>query len=80
MSYKSTYSLFLELPTIICKFVERPLASRQPLNVSARCIAMDSIIRVVGALSLWAIEIVMQMRIYALYRCSRKVDILASHN
>jgi hypothetical protein len=44
----------------------------------ARCVAMDSIIRVVGGLSLWAIEIVMQMRIYALYRCSRKVDIFSS--
>ncbi|KAF8182051.1 hypothetical protein BJ912DRAFT_978910 [Pholiota molesta] len=37
------------------------------------CVAMDSIIRIVGALSLWAIEIMMQMRIYALYKCSRKV-------
>ncbi|THH26326.1 hypothetical protein EUX98_g7860 [Antrodiella citrinella] len=34
---------------------------------------MDSTIRVVGALSLWAVEIVMQLRIYALYRCSKKV-------
>lgn len=40
------------------------------------CIAMDSIIRVVGALSLWSIEIVMQMRIYALYKCSRKVAVI----
>jgi len=40
------------------------------------CVAMDSIIRVVGALSLWAIEIVMQMRIYALYRCSRRVALI----
>lgn len=34
---------------------------------------MDSIIRVVGALSLWSIEIVMQLRVYALYKCSRRV-------
>ena len=34
---------------------------------------MDAIIRVVGALSLWGVEIVMQMRIYALYRLSRRV-------
>ena len=41
---------------------------------------MAPIGRVAGGLSLWVIEIVMQMRVYALYRCSRKVDILASHN
>ncbi|KJA29680.1 hypothetical protein HYPSUDRAFT_127052 [Hypholoma sublateritium FD-334 SS-4] len=40
------------------------------------CVAMDSIIRIVGALSLWAIEIVMQMRIYALYKCSRRVALI----
>ncbi|KAG6831564.1 hypothetical protein H0H92_009483 [Tricholoma furcatifolium] len=37
------------------------------------CVAMDSIIRVVGAISLWSIEIVMMLRVYALYRCSRRV-------
>jgi hypothetical protein len=42
----------------------------------SRCVAMDSIIRVVGALNLWVIEIVMQMRIYAIYGCSRRVYIL----
>ncbi|KAJ3984371.1 hypothetical protein F5890DRAFT_1411773 [Lentinula detonsa] len=37
------------------------------------CVAMDSIIRVVGAISLWAVEIIMQLRVYALYQCSRKI-------
>jgi len=37
------------------------------------CIAMDSVIRVVGAISLWSIEILMQLRVYALYSCSRRV-------
>jgi hypothetical protein len=36
---------------------------------------MDAMIRVVGALSLWAIEIVMQLRIYALFRCSKRVSL-----
>ena len=35
---------------------------------------MDSIIRIVGALSLWPIEVIMQMRIYALYKCSARVS------
>ena len=38
---------------------------------------MDSIIRIVGALSLWPIEILMQMRIFALYKCSLKVSFSA---
>jgi len=60
-----------------------PLGSREPLNVSptpTRCIAMGPTTRVVGALSLWSIEVVMQMRIYALYKCSRKVDIFVAQN
>jgi len=41
----------------------------------ATCVAMDPITRVLGAISLWSIEIVMQMRIYALYDRSKKVAI-----
>ncbi|KAH8077418.1 hypothetical protein BXZ70DRAFT_1073969 [Cristinia sonorae] len=40
------------------------------------CVAMDSTIRMVGAISLWSIEIVMQLRIYALYRGSKKVALV----
>ncbi|KAI0359786.1 hypothetical protein OH77DRAFT_1517396 [Trametes cingulata] len=40
------------------------------------CVWMDAIIRVVGALSLWGVEIVMQLRIYALYRLSKRVAII----
>ncbi|KAI0367946.1 hypothetical protein BV20DRAFT_1054344 [Pilatotrama ljubarskyi] len=40
------------------------------------CVWMDAIIRVVGALSLWGVEIVMQLRIYALYRLNRRVAII----
>jgi hypothetical protein len=37
------------------------------------CVAMDTIIRVVGAISLWSVEIIMQLRVYALYSCSKRV-------
>ncbi|KZV62217.1 hypothetical protein PENSPDRAFT_692707 [Peniophora sp. CONT] len=40
------------------------------------CVWMDAIIRVVGALSLWGVEITMQLRIYALYRLSKRVAII----
>ena len=36
---------------------------------------MDPTIRVVGAISLWAIEIIMQLRIYAIFDCSKKVSV-----
>jgi len=41
--------------------------------LSCSCVAMDTIIRVVGAISLWSIEVVMQLRVYALYECSKPV-------
>ncbi|TFK97182.1 hypothetical protein BDV98DRAFT_607814 [Pterulicium gracile] len=36
------------------------------------CVAMTPVTRIVGAISLWSVEIIMQLRIYALYGCSRK--------
>ncbi|KAJ6559889.1 hypothetical protein B0H19DRAFT_1069609 [Mycena capillaripes] len=38
----------------------------------ASCVAMDTIIRVVGAVSFWDVEITMQLRVYALYDCSKR--------
>ncbi|KIK66380.1 hypothetical protein GYMLUDRAFT_257732 [Collybiopsis luxurians FD-317 M1] len=40
------------------------------------CVAMDAIIRVTGALSLWAVEIIMQLRVFALYDCSKRIGII----
>ncbi|KAI3614825.1 hypothetical protein WG66_003342 [Moniliophthora roreri] len=39
------------------------------------CIIMDPTTRLAGAISLWSVEIIMQLRVYALYKCSRKVAI-----
>ncbi|KAK2460163.1 hypothetical protein APHAL10511_007842 [Amanita phalloides] len=39
------------------------------------CVAFDLILRIMGAIALWAIEIIIQLRIYALFRCSRKIAI-----
>ncbi|KIK60291.1 hypothetical protein GYMLUDRAFT_167680 [Collybiopsis luxurians FD-317 M1] len=44
------------------------------------CVAMDSVIRVVGALSLWSVEIIMQLRVYALYKCSRRASLLFAYS
>ncbi|KAJ7762104.1 hypothetical protein B0H16DRAFT_1719148 [Mycena metata] len=40
------------------------------------CVAMDTIIRVVGAVLLWSVELIMQLRIYALYGCSKRIATL----
>ncbi|KJA26498.1 hypothetical protein HYPSUDRAFT_275893 [Hypholoma sublateritium FD-334 SS-4] len=39
----------------------------------ALCVAADPATRIVGAVSLWSIEIIMQMRLYVLYDRSKKV-------
>jgi len=39
----------------------------------ALCLASHAIIRIVGAISLWSVEIIMQLRIYALFNRSKKV-------
>jgi hypothetical protein len=37
------------------------------------CVLIDPITRLAGAISLWSIEVIMQIRIYALYNRSKKV-------
>ncbi|KAF5342153.1 hypothetical protein D9611_001400 [Ephemerocybe angulata] len=49
--------------------------SKPSVATRALCVAMDPTVRIVGAVSLWAIEVVMQIRVYALFNCSRKVAI-----
>ncbi|KAF8150910.1 hypothetical protein B0H34DRAFT_801819 [Crassisporium funariophilum] len=39
------------------------------------CVTVDPVVRLVGAISLWMVEVIMQLRIYALYNCSKKVAI-----
>jgi len=40
-----------------------------------RCVLIDPVTRLAGAISLWVVEIYMQLRIFALYNRSRKVAI-----
>jgi len=40
-----------------------------------RCIALDPVIRLVGGISLWSVEIIMQLRVYALFDRNKKVRI-----
>ncbi|KAF9489105.1 hypothetical protein BDN71DRAFT_1512458 [Pleurotus eryngii] len=49
------------------------LFARPGITSDKVCLGMDPTIRVIGAVSLWSIEIIMQLRIYALYEGSKKV-------
>ncbi|KAK0189438.1 hypothetical protein F5146DRAFT_957929 [Armillaria mellea] len=40
------------------------------------CVGVDAITRITGAISLWSVEIVMQLRVYALFKCSKKVAVI----
>ncbi|KAK0237221.1 hypothetical protein EDD85DRAFT_908007 [Armillaria nabsnona] len=40
------------------------------------CVAVDAITRITGAISLWSVEIVMQLRVYALFKCSKRVAVI----
>ncbi len=42
---------------------------------NCRCIALDPVIRLVGGISLWSVEIIMQLRVYALFDRNKKVRI-----
>ena len=41
------------------------------------CLAVDPLLRIAGAISLWSVEMIIQLRIYVLYKCSRKVRIIS---
>jgi hypothetical protein len=45
------------------------------ITSDAVCLAMDPTIRMLGAISLWSIEVIMQLRVYALFDCSKKVAV-----
>ncbi|KAL0952560.1 hypothetical protein HGRIS_006816 [Hohenbuehelia grisea] len=63
------YTLFL----LIFDVTQIHLFARPGITSDTVCLAMDPTIRVVGAISLWSVEIIMQLRIYALYKCNKKI-------
>ncbi|KAJ8455097.1 hypothetical protein ONZ45_g19053 [Pleurotus djamor] len=49
------------------------LFARPGITSDKVCLGMDPTIRVIGAIALWSVEIIMQLRIYALYDCGKRV-------
>ncbi|KAK0457067.1 uncharacterized protein EV420DRAFT_1644216 [Desarmillaria tabescens] len=46
------------------------------INSDNLCVAAYTIISVFGAISLWSVEIVMQLRVYVLFTCSKRVAVI----
>ncbi|TFK75077.1 hypothetical protein BDN72DRAFT_556687 [Pluteus cervinus] len=51
------------------------LFARPGITSDVVCVATDPITRVAGVISLWSVEIIMQLRVYALFKCSKRVAI-----
>ncbi|KAJ6476705.1 hypothetical protein C8R47DRAFT_1020717 [Mycena vitilis] len=47
--------------------------ARPGIKSNNLCLIIDPVTRVVGAMLLWSVEIIMQLRVYALYGCSKRV-------
>ncbi|KAJ7257755.1 hypothetical protein C8J57DRAFT_1342714 [Mycena rebaudengoi] len=63
------YSIFL----LIFDVVQIHVFARPGVKSNNLCLVIDPITRALGAILLWSVEIVMQLRIYALYGCSKRI-------
>ncbi|KAJ7055850.1 hypothetical protein C8F01DRAFT_447501 [Mycena amicta] len=64
---------YYSITLLLFDLVQIHVFARPGITSPNLCVAMDTIIRVVGAVSLWSVEIVMQLRVYAIYGCSKRV-------
>ncbi|KAJ7922273.1 hypothetical protein B0H13DRAFT_124792 [Mycena leptocephala] len=67
---------YYSIALLLFDVIQIHVFARPGITSNNLCVAMDTIIRVVGAVSLWSVEIVMQLRVYALYDCSKRIAAL----
>ncbi|KAJ7642576.1 hypothetical protein DFH06DRAFT_1477352 [Mycena polygramma] len=67
---------YYSIALLLFDVVQIHVFARPGITSNNLCVAMDTIIRVVGAVSLWSVEIIMQLRVYALYGCSKRIAAL----
>ena len=58
---------------VCCSIVYRPVFRLILFRDTVRCVVAAPVTRMAGAISLWSVEIIMQLRIYALFNRSKKV-------
>ncbi|KAJ7738977.1 hypothetical protein B0H16DRAFT_1569397 [Mycena metata] len=64
---------YYSIALLLFDVIQIHVFARPGITNNNLCVAMDTIIRVVGAVSLWSVEIIMQLRVYALYSCSKRI-------
>ncbi|KAJ7794415.1 hypothetical protein B0H14DRAFT_3497009 [Mycena olivaceomarginata] len=64
---------YYSIALLLFDVIQIHVFARPGITSNNLCVAMDTIIRVVGAVSLWSVEIIMQLRVYALYSCSKRI-------
>ncbi|KAJ7035808.1 hypothetical protein C8F04DRAFT_1097403 [Mycena alexandri] len=64
---------YYSIALLLFDVIQIHVFARPGITDNNLCVAMDTIIRVVGAVSLWSVEIIMQLRVYALYSCSKRI-------
>lgn len=65
------YTIFL----VAANALQIHLFTRPGITSDSVCLAVDPVLRIAGAISLWSVEIIIQLRIYVIYGCSRKIAI-----
>ncbi|KAJ7688884.1 hypothetical protein B0H17DRAFT_1067764 [Mycena rosella] len=64
---------YYSIALLLFDVIQIHVFARPGITSNNLCVAMDTIIRVVGAVSLWSVEIIMQLRVYAIYGCSKRI-------
>ncbi|KAF7329613.1 UBA-e1-C domain-containing protein [Mycena kentingensis (nom. inval.)] len=64
---------YYSVALLLFDVVQIHVFARPGITSNNLCVAMDAVIRVVGAVLLWSVEIIMQLRVYALYNCSKRI-------
>ncbi|KAJ7463952.1 hypothetical protein FB451DRAFT_1403341 [Mycena latifolia] len=64
---------YYSIALLLFDVIQIHVFARPGITSNNLCVAMDTIIRVVGAVSLWSVEIIMQLRVYALFGCSKRI-------
>ncbi|KAJ6563292.1 hypothetical protein DFH09DRAFT_1158906 [Mycena vulgaris] len=67
---------YYSLTLLLFDVVQIHVFARPGITSNTLCLDMDPITRSAGAVLLWSVEIVMQLRVYALYGCSKRIAAL----
>jgi hypothetical protein len=66
---------YYTIAVILLNTIQIHLFTHKGYATDTSCVAFYVVTRVAGGIAVWAIEIIMQLRIYALFGCSRKIAI-----